>query len=304
MHFMPARFIEVLPNYGVDDKVGPYPEMIVPLRGTNHILLIDGDGLELKALVPHTVEITEVKNFVRHGLANPRMFRLKGKALAGKDGVLVEARSGSAVAATLRVFVLENRTVRLAVRPLQTTRGVNHAKVLPDPVAFVYQMNEIWGPQANVLIDLHPSNPAVLDDPYQNALEMGALKADGVTPDVSRGTIGASVQMLSYGSVKGFAPVFLSYLSTDPVPNTDLTIFVVHAISAYAAVTTGLTDTSYSFVMVSEDADSRVWAHELGHFLTKAHGESSVDGELMVSGGTGQKIPVRQAVEVFNKLYR
>ena len=58
---MPARFIEVLPNYGVDDKVGPYPEMIVPLRGTNHILLIDGDGLELKALVPHTVEITEVK---------------------------------------------------------------------------------------------------------------------------------------------------------------------------------------------------------------------------------------------------
>jgi hypothetical protein len=42
LHFMATRFIEVLPNRGVDDNLGPIPEMIVPLRGTNHILLIDG----------------------------------------------------------------------------------------------------------------------------------------------------------------------------------------------------------------------------------------------------------------------
>ena len=58
---MVTRFIEVLPNYGVDDKVGPIPEMIVPLRGTNHILLIDGEGLDVKAESPHMLEITEVK---------------------------------------------------------------------------------------------------------------------------------------------------------------------------------------------------------------------------------------------------
>jgi hypothetical protein len=33
---------KVLANREVDDNVGPIPEMIVPLRGTNHILLIDG----------------------------------------------------------------------------------------------------------------------------------------------------------------------------------------------------------------------------------------------------------------------
>ena len=61
LHFMATRFAQVLPNRGVDDNVGPTPEMIVPLRGTNHILLIDGEGLVVKAENPHMLEITEVK---------------------------------------------------------------------------------------------------------------------------------------------------------------------------------------------------------------------------------------------------
>jgi hypothetical protein len=152
---MATRFAQVLPNRGVDDNVGPIPEMIVPLKGTNHILLIDGEGLVVKAENPHILDITEVKNFVRKDLPKPRMFQLKGKALPGEGGgLLVLARRGMTVTATLRVFVLDNRIVRLAVRPLQTAPGVFHAKVLPDPVAFVCEMNEIWAPQVNVLIDL------------------------------------------------------------------------------------------------------------------------------------------------------
>jgi len=301
---MSARFIEVLPNYGVDDAGVPIPEMIVPLRGTNHIFLIDGEGLDVKAEIPNMLEITEVRNLVRIDLPKRRMLRIKGKMLVGKAGLLVLARRGSVIVARLRVFVLENRIVRLAVRPLQTARGVFHAKVLPDPVAFVYEMNEIWTPQANVLIDLYPSQPALIDsDPDENARDMGAFLADGFTPDTKQGVFGESIQMLNNPPLRSFAPVFLSYLGKDPVKNTDFTLFVVHAISAYAGVTNGLTDPSYKFALVSDDVNSRVWAHELGHLLTKAHGESTVNGELMVSGGQGQKIPVKQAVEVFNGLH-
>ena len=46
-----------------------------------------------------------------------------------------------------------------------------------------------------------------------------------------------------------------------------------------------------------------VFFHELGHFLRRAHGESSVKGELMVSGGKGEKISVQDAVKVFNGLH-
>jgi hypothetical protein len=300
-HVMSTRFSQVLPNYGVDDAGVPIPEMIVPLRGTNHILLIDGEGVEVKAETPNMIEITEVKNFVRGGLLKPRMFRLKGKMLPGKVGMLVVARRGSLVVARLRVFVLENRIVRLAVRPLQTAPGVFHAKVVPDSVAFVDEMNEIWTPQANVLIELHPSKPALIDsDPDENAREMGAFLPDGFTPDTEQGVLQPSIQMLDNPPVRSFAPVFLSYLKQDPVNNTDFTLFLVHAITAYAGVTNGLTDPSYKFALISDDANSRVWAHELGHLLRKAHGESSMQGELMVSGGEGQKIPVKQAVEVFN----
>jgi hypothetical protein len=298
---MATRFIEVLPNMGVDDNVGPIPQMIVPLRGTNHILLIDGEGLAVQAENPHMLEITEVKNFVRKDLPKPRMFRLRGRALPGAGGLLVVARRGTTVTATLRVFVLENRIVRLAVRPLQTAPGVFHAKVRPDPVAFVYQMNEIWAPQANVLIDLVPSKPALIDDPDQIARDLGAFEADGITPDTKKGVFEERIRMLTQGNFRSFAPVFLSYLGTDPVKNTDLTLFVVHAIAAYAGHTSGLTDPSYKFALVSEDANARTWAHELGHFLRRAHGESGVEGELMVSGGEGEKIPVQDAVQVFNR---
>ncbi|HSZ80389.1 MAG TPA: hypothetical protein VK775_23490 [Chthoniobacterales bacterium] len=298
---MATRFMEVLPNMGVDDHVGPIPQMIVPLRGTNHILLIDGEGLAVQAESPHMLEITEVKNFVRKDLPKPRMFRLRGRALPGKGGLLVVARRGTTITAKLRVFVLENRIVRLAVRPLQTAPGVFHAKVRPDPVAFVYEMNEIWAPQANVLIDLVPSKPALIDDPDQIARDLGAFEADGITPDTKKGVFQERIQMLTYGTLRSFAPVFLSYLGTDPVKNTDLTLFVVHAIAAYAGHTSGLTDVSYQFALVSEDANARTWAHELGHFLRGAPGESGVEGELMVSGGEGEKIPVQDAVQVFNR---
>jgi len=160
-------------------------------------------------------------------------------------------------------------------------------------------MNEIWAPQAKVLIDLVPSKPALIDDPDQIARDLGAFEADGFTPDTKQGVFPARIPMLT----DSFAPVFLSYLGTDPVKNTDLTLFVVHAIAAYAGHTTGLTDPSYKFALVSHDAPARDWAHELGHFLRRAHGESGVEGELMVSGGEGEKIPVQDAVQVFNGLH-
>ena len=157
------------------------------------------------------------------------------------------------------------------------------------------KMNEIWAPQAKVLIDLVPSKPALIDDPDQIARDLGAFEADGFTPDTKQGVFPARIPMLT----DSFAPVFLSYLGTDPVKNTDFTLFVVHAINAGRGHTFGITDSSHKFALVSDDADARQWAHELGHFL--GAGDSGVEGELMVSGEEGEKISVQDAVKVFNR---
>jgi hypothetical protein len=295
---MATQFNEVLPNRGVDDKFA-IPEMIVPLRGTNHILLKEGDGFNVQAEIPPMLEITEVKNFVRKDLLKPHMFRLKvGRALPGGGGLLVEARRGTTVAAKLRVFVLNNRIVRLAVRPLQTAPGVFHANVRPDPVAFVYEMNEIWAPQANVLIDLVPSKPALIDDPEQIARDLGAFESGGI-PDMKKGVFPEFIPMSDDGNLRSFAPVFSSYLERDPVKDANFTLFVVQAIHANRGHTFGETAQSLKFALVSWDADARQWAHELGHHLGGAH--TMKEGALMVSGEEGEKIPVQDAVKVFNR---
>jgi hypothetical protein len=311
-----TQFKEVDPNQGVDDNVAPIPEMMVPLKGTNDILLTDAAGIGLPlSEKPNMLEISEVKGFVRRSLPNPHKFRLKGKALPGKNGLLVQAVRGTIVTATLRVYVLEPRKVRLAVRPLQTAQGVFHAKNLPDTAAFVKKMNDIWGPQANVLIELVPSTPALIWDAEQNARQIGAFKVDPVTglkiPDEEKGKFPAKIPLYTripgkynnFAPVFSFLPVFKSYLENNPVKNTDFTIFVVHAIDTASGHTFGATDTeSHKFALVSEDADARQWAHEVGHHLGA---EDSEKGKklLMESGEEGEKISVQDAVNVFNRLH-
>ena len=110
---------------------------------------------------------------------------------------------------------------------------------------------------------------------------MGFFEPDGFTPDVTKGVFEEEIQMLPHVGVD-FAPVFLSYLARDPVKNADFTLFVVQAISyTYGTHTTGLTNLTFQFALVSEDASPRAWAHELGHFLRRAHGDSNVTDELI-----------------------
>ena len=78
---MTARFKEVSPNRGVDDVGLPIPEMVVPLRGTNHVLLVDGDGLEVVAETPNMVHISEVKGLITQARPKPRTWELKGLGL-------------------------------------------------------------------------------------------------------------------------------------------------------------------------------------------------------------------------------
>jgi hypothetical protein len=313
------KFKEAEANHGVDDKAAPIPEMIVPLKETNQIFLTDGGGLDLKGENPRMLEIKEDNGFVRNDLPRPHMFQLRGLALPGKGGLLAQARKGTKVTATLRVFVLDKRVVRLAVRPLQTAPGVFHVTgALPDIGQFVSKMNEIWGPQANVKIDLVFSEPALIDDsPYQIAREIGAYKVDKRTgqkldPSDEQGEWPVSIPMVTSPPSRwapnndgafSFQPVFKSYLENNPVKNVDFALFVVQAIDTGSGHTFGATDLqTRKFALVSHDATARQWAHELGHHLGGDDDEPKKN-LLMESGAEGEKIPVHDAVNIFNKLH-
>ena len=286
---MSARFGETnaedWPNQGVDGNTAPFPQMIVPQRGTNIVRLNEGADLVLKPEPSNVIAITEVKDFIwRSSPQKPRFFRIavQGHKLSGANGVLVKAMRGTAVVAQLRVFVLPEKTFKLAVRPLKTDPSTFHAKSLPDELSMRYQINEIWIPQANVRFELIKSSPAVIDDQGEIASALNVPFDQGVWHD----TIDLSTYM----------PVFAPYVDT----NADFTIFVVRDISLFfGSDTSGATDpSSHKFAVVRQDANARVWAHELGHFLRQDGWHSDRPGDLMKSGGTGEKIPVDLAITI------
>ena len=284
---MSARFGETnpedWPNQGVDGNTAPFPQMIVPQRGTNIVRLNEGADLVLKPEPSNVIAITEVKDFIwRSSPQKPRFFRIavQGRKLSGANGVLVKAMRGTAVVAQLRVFVLPEKTFKLAVRPLKTDPSTFHAKSLPDELSMRYQINEIWIPQANVRFELIKSSPAVIDDQGEIASALNVPFEQGVWHD--------TIDLLTY------MPVFAPHVDT----NADFTIFVVRDISLFfGSDTSGATDpSSHKFAVVRQDANARVWAHELGHFLRQD--DSDRPGDLMKSGGTGEKIPVDLAITI------
>jgi hypothetical protein len=280
---MSARFGETnaedFPNQGVDGNAAPFPQMIVPLRGSNIVRLNEGADLVLKPEPSNVIAITEERNFIWKSPQKPRFFRIAGQKLSGANGVLVKAMRGKAVVAQLRVFVLPEKTFRLAVRPLKTDPSTFHATSLPDELSMRFQINEIWIPQANIRFELIKSSPAVIDDQGEIASALNVPFDQGVWHD----TIDLSTYM----------PVFAPYVDT----NADFTIFVVRDISLFfGSDTSGATDPSQKFAVVRQDANARVWAHELGHFL--GQDDSDRPGDLMKSGGTGEKIPVDLAITI------
>jgi hypothetical protein len=286
---MSARFGETnpedWPNQGVDGNTAPFPQMIVPQRGTNIVRLNEGADLVLKPEPSNVIAITEVKDFIwRSSPQKPRFFRIavQGHKLSGANGVLVKAMRGTAVVAQLRVFVLPEKTFKLAIRPLKTDPSTFHAKSLPDDLYMRYEINEIWIPQANVRFELIKSSPAVIDDQGEIASALNVPFEQGVWHD--------TIDLLTY------MPVFAPHVDM----NADFTIFVVRDVSLYyGSDTTGATDpSSHKFAVVRQDADARVWAHELGHFLRQDGWHSDRPGDLMVSGGTGEKIPVDLAITI------
>ena len=69
--------------------------------------------------------------------------------------------------ATLKVTVLKEQRVRIAIRPVKVRDDqgilVNSSQKPINPDVLVRQMNRIWKPQANVVFELSKTDPVTLD---------------------------------------------------------------------------------------------------------------------------------------------
>jgi hypothetical protein len=85
----------------------------------------------------------------------------------GFDRVRVEAKKTKAreAEATLKVIVLDQKTVKVAIRPVQVRDGKQLVSLgnAADPKKLLNEMNAIWNPQANVYFELGRTDPATID---------------------------------------------------------------------------------------------------------------------------------------------
>jgi hypothetical protein len=303
---MPATFREVTAYSGVDENLPTGGQgIVVPSGGSTLVILQDGRGLDVRSTMPSKVYVYEFKTrqeragAVRNA-SNPseatrrfdddswRIFRVKADAPVGIDKVKVEARKTKAhnAEATLKVIVLDKKTVKVAIRATQVRDGKQLVSLgnAADPQKLLDEMNAIWNPQVNVYFELGRTDAATIEglSPQVGAIEMQKLP-------------------------KGFLD------ERDRDSESALTFFLVRKVMDGGTADKGATNAKERVSLISDSRSESTMAHEAGHFLGSITAEGKYDSEyghpeksdemLMHVHHIGKKIPY-SAITRFNYGYR
>ena len=301
---MAATFREVTAYSGVDENLPTGGQgVVVPSGGSTLVILQDGRGLDVRSTIPSKVYVYEFKTrqerveAVRNA-SNPseamrrfdddswRIFRVKADAPVGFDKVRVEAKRTKAdkAEATLKVIVLDKKTVKVAIRPAQVRDGKQLVSLgnAADAQKLLDEMNAIWNPQANVYFELGRTDAATIEglSPQADAIEMQKLP-------------------------KGFLD--------ERDSGSALTFFLVRKVTDGGTVDKGATNAKERVSLIADSRSDSTMAHEAGHFLGALTAEGKYDSEyghpekseemLMHVHHIGKKIPY-SAIPKFNYGYR
>ena len=301
---MAATFREVTSDSGVDENLPTGGQgIVVPSGGSSLVILQDGRGLDVRSTIPSKVYVYEFKTrqeragAVRNA-SNPseamrrfdddswRIFRVKADSPVGFDKVRVEAKKTKAgkAEATLKVIVLDKKTVKVAIRPAQVRDGKQLVSLgnAADAQKLLDEMNAIWNPQANVYFELGRTDAATIEglSPQADAIEMQKLP-------------------------KGFLD--------ERDSRSALTFFLVRKVTDGGTADKGATNAKERVSLIADSRSDSTMAHEAGHFLGALSAEGKYDSEyghpekseemLMHVHHIGKKIPY-SAITKFNYGYR
>lgn len=295
---MPAKFLEVSKYSGVDEDLNPnYQGIVIPLGGSNRVLLSGGAGLTVTSNHPSMVSIKEITAPRPEDLTSDqtrslksgtlRLFEITAKVVPGMDKVVVTAKDSKAEKAKLKVLVLRPRPAVISIRPVHVIQGredVLFAKLTESAKSLVDAMNVIWTRQANVVFALGSPEKAVI-----KSISPDAQGVDITNQAVLKELVDAK------GSAKG------------------LTAFMVHQALDKGKIVNGVTDVEAGVSLISDIRRDSTIAHEAGHYLGSVdekgkyitnygHPGPQTAEMLMRDGGAGRKIPYSM-VSDFNKGY-
>ena len=207
------------------------------------------------------------------------------------------------------VVVLDTMPIKIAIRNVKVPDGKNdfrfHSLKPADAAKELQIVNEIWTPQTQIVFELIPAQPAIIDD--NDPKVQGVIAKSLEIKDLSVAKLNPVITPFK------LAPVFAPHR----VPGADVTIFYVDKVrdSSTGLIINGNTQPAHSMIFMSAVHGRSTLAHELGHFIggTRRKGvwggfthtydyepdqkgrEPKLSDEdyrmLMREGGAGYKIP-------------
>jgi hypothetical protein len=236
-----------------------------PERRSTLVILEDGRGLDVRSTVPSRFKSTGFKAAGTGRAADLRSFQgmrrfmgflayLQDQADApvGFDKVRVEAKNPKThkADATLKVLVLDKKTVKVAIRSIQVRDGQQLVSLgnSADPKTLLSEMNAIWNPQANVFFELGRTDAATIDglSPQADTIEMQKLP-------------------------KGFLD--------ERDSGSALTFFLVKKVTNGGKADRGATNAKEAIALIAESRSDSTMAHEAGHFLGALTAKGKYDSE-------------------------
>jgi hypothetical protein len=309
---MSAEFREVFANCGFDRETPTGgPGIVIPQNGVGFVLLDGGRDLKVAPTMNAMLRVDEIKDDQRRheSISNApyprsstekapaltllksstlRLFKITANTQPGL-GLKIEAVNPTkkGAEATLKVIILKEKRVKVAMRPVQVRdeKGilVNSSDNPIDPKVLLNEMNAIWTPQANVVFELSKIDPITIDQ----------LKP-GQPADITNEALKAN-------------------LMAKKDPNAALTFFMVKRAINKDSKDLGVINSEAGISLISDDRSDSTMAHEAGHFLgslsesgkfSMRYGHQGTDEKLLMrAGGAGHKIPY-EIVTDFNKGYR
>jgi hypothetical protein len=314
------RFRELLRCVGVDEEASG---MVVPVGGTNLVLLDTAGGKELSVISNHpAVEVGEIDGTaIRRKLIDtnievqqpdvdpqftaemlptsmfwydkPRFFEIRGTVPVGFPGASIQAWAGRRLETSLTAVVLDEKKVKIAIRNVQIADGNGRPTFQTskpvDANKEKANMDAVWQRQANITFDLISTDPVFINDkdPTTRA-KLG--RAFGMNePD--NAVFPAEIDVITLES----------FFADLKVPGALLTFFVVDKLKGGAS---GSTRSSGVIFISGSQKRQTTFAHEAGHFFRDSGANGSWTyrdhtynpdkdqdiRELMRDGGAGWKV--------------
>jgi hypothetical protein len=261
-----AKFLELYPNQGVDNRPTGQDWMMVPAGKDNYVRLVDGAGFSVRDADPKArITVSELKSGDRVILlkgdastfSNDRLFRVHGSSSSAGPAQIIAKKGSDEV--KIEVSVKKSKSFTVAYFFVQDAgaKSTRSTYTAADTDTWIKGLNDVFGPQANLWFSKIKEKDGVFVLPVPQMPEI-------IGPEAAKTLNAEATKLSKSGDIRIF-------LAGAKITSQD---------SAHASHVNGFYHVEQKIILMKDRAPDKknpnpmlqTMAHEIGHFLNFNYG--------------------------------